>query len=273
MPMNPRLLRPIASRLALPSDADARAYVIAVNAADGQPLEKPVAEAIDAFVIGCKADGIWDAIKASCILMGARTLSGALTPLKGGAPANVNNNFVSGDYNRKTGLIGNESNKYLDSNRANDADGQDDVHQAVYVGALGGDAAGSTVRTMIGAAGTGQTSIQARRSDNLMVFRFRNSLNNNLSSGLAAGLIGARRNSDANFQVLAPSLSATQNFNRPSEAPTNVNVFVFADNSSGTPASHTGQRLAFYSIGSSLDLLLLRSRVDALYAAIGVAIP
>ena len=62
MPMSPRLLRPIASRLALPTDADARAYVLAVNAADGQPLEKPVVEAIDAFVVGCKADGIWSAI-------------------------------------------------------------------------------------------------------------------------------------------------------------------------------------------------------------------
>jgi hypothetical protein len=272
MPMNPRLLRPIASRLALPSDADARAYVIAVNAADGQPLEKPVVEAINAFVVGCKADNIWAAIQSSCILMGARSLLGALVPLKGSAPTN-NGPFVSGDYNRKTGLIGNESTKYLDSNRANDADGQDDVHQAIYVGELGGDVVGSAVRAMIGAGTTGQTAIRARRSDNFVPFSGRNSLVNSLSGALATGFFGLRRNSGLNFQVLVPSLSATQNFNRASEAPENANVGVFALNTTSSVGSYTGQRLAFYSIGSSLDLLLLRSRVNALYAAIGAAIP
>jgi hypothetical protein len=68
-------------------------------------LEIGVQSAYNDFVVGCKADGIWDAIKASCILAGARTLSGSLTPLKGAAPTNFN--FVSGDYNRKTGLVGN----------------------------------------------------------------------------------------------------------------------------------------------------------------------
>jgi hypothetical protein len=272
-PMDNRLLRPRASGLFLPSDADARAYVLAVNAADGQPLEKPVAEAIDAFIVGCKTDGIWAAIKAACILMGARTLSGALTPLVGTAPTNVSNNFVSGDYNRKTGLIGNESSKYLDTNRPNDTDGQDDVHQSVYVSELSANSADTAVRAMIGAGGTGETAIFARRSDSLLSFRSRNSLLNNITSGLATGFIGARRNSGANFQTLAPSLSATQNFNRVSEAPTNADIFVFANNNSGTPANHTGQRLAFYSIGSSLDLLLLRSRVNTLFTAIGVAIP
>jgi hypothetical protein len=264
-PMDNRLLRPRASGLFLPSDADARAYVLAVNAADGQPLEKPVAEAIDAFVIGCKADSIWSAIQSSCILMGARTLSGALTPLVGSAPTNVSNNFVSGDYNRKTGLIGNESSKYLDTNRPSDTDGQDDVHQAVYVSELSANSADTTVRAMIGASGTGETAIFARRSDNLTTFRSRNSLTNTVFNSLAIGLIGSRRNSGANFQVLAPSFSATQNFNRPSESPLNLNVFVFASSNNGSPVFYTGQRLAFYSIGSSLDLLLLRGRVNRLY--------
>jgi hypothetical protein len=268
--MNPRLLRPTQGGFSSP-DADARAYLAAVRIADGSNLEPAVAKAISDFVIGCKADGIWSAIKASCLLMGARTLSGALTPLVGTAP--TNNNFVSGDYNRKTGLIGNESNKYLDSNRANDADGQDDVHQAIYVGELGGDAAGSAVRAMIGAGTTGQTAIRARRSDNFVPFSGRNSLVNSLSGALATGFFGLRRNSGLNFQVLAPSLSATQNFNRASEAPDNANVGVFALNTTSSVGSYTGQRLAFYSIGSSLDLLLLRSRVNALYAAIGAAIP
>ena len=51
-------------------DADATAYIAAVEAADGQALEAGVKTAINTFVVGCKADGIWTALKASCIQIG-----------------------------------------------------------------------------------------------------------------------------------------------------------------------------------------------------------
>jgi hypothetical protein len=63
-----------------PMDTDAAAYITAVETADDQTLEEKTKIAIDNFVLGCKADGIWTAIKASCILAGARTLNGALVP-------------------------------------------------------------------------------------------------------------------------------------------------------------------------------------------------
>ena len=156
MPMSPRLLRPRASGLVLPSDADARAYVVAVNTADGQPLEAPVVQAIDAFVIGCKADGIWSAIKASCILMGARTLSGALTPLVGPAPTN-NGPFVSADYNRKTGLVGNGTTKYLESGIFPADLPQTSTHMAFYasqrISSFGTYAGGFAAPQNLGASG------------------------------------------------------------------------------------------------------------------------
>jgi phage-related protein len=71
-------------------DGNAAAYIAAVEAADGQTLEAGVKIAISNFVAGCKTDGTWNAIKASCILAGARTLSGALVPLAGTAPTNFN---------------------------------------------------------------------------------------------------------------------------------------------------------------------------------------
>jgi len=112
-------------------DPDAQAYIDAVELEDGQALEDGVRTAINDFVVGCKSDGIWSAIKSACILAGARTLDGALVPLVGSAP--TNNNFVSGDYDRETGLKGNGSTKYLDSNRNNNADPQDDNHNAIYI--------------------------------------------------------------------------------------------------------------------------------------------
>ena len=78
---------------ALPTDADAIDYLDRVKAADGGVgVEVGVAQAIDAFVKGCKADNAnyagdptrtnWDALQACCIMAGARTISGALVPLK-----------------------------------------------------------------------------------------------------------------------------------------------------------------------------------------------
>jgi hypothetical protein len=135
------------------TDPDAQAYLQAVEAADGQALEFEVARAIDNFVLGCKADGIWNAIKASCILAGARTLNGALVPLVGTAPTNFN--FVSSDYNRKTGLVGNGSTKYLNSNRNNNADPQNSHHLAVFASTAVTDAS----RYMGSGSSTGSSTI------------------------------------------------------------------------------------------------------------------
>jgi hypothetical protein len=88
-------------------DEDAGNYIQAVETADAQALEPATRKAINNFVIGCKQDGIWTAIKASCILAGARTLDGALVPLAGTAPPTCN--FVDADYNRKTGVGGESS--------------------------------------------------------------------------------------------------------------------------------------------------------------------
>ena len=112
-------------------DADASAYIDAVALVEGGYTEPGVQRAINDFVIGCKADGIWTSIKASCILAGANTLNGALVPLVGAAPTNVGP-FIADDYNRKTGLKGNAAAKYLDSNRANNADLQNNHHLSVY---------------------------------------------------------------------------------------------------------------------------------------------
>jgi len=275
MPMSPRLLRPRASGLVLPSDADARAYVLAVNTADGQPLEAPVVQAIDAFVIGCKADGTWSAIKASCILMGARTLSGALTPLVGTAP--TNNNFVSGDYNRKTGLVGNGSTKYLNSNRAGGADGTNDAHLAAYISTH--HAAGG-FGIYIGAGGistTGANNLGRNNSPDLSLFARCRSQTVDISLGpnpAVAGFAGWSRSGSSSYTFRTNSADST--VTRASQSPSSLNLFVFARLTSSGPnviEGYSDGRMAFYSIGSALTLSSLDSRVSTLYTAIGAAIP
>jgi len=236
-----------------PADADAAAYITAVETADNQALENGVKVAIDNFVLGCKADGIWNAIKASCILAGARTLTGALVPLVGTAPTNFN--FVSGDYNRKTGLVGDGSTKYLNSNRNNNADPQNSQHMAVYAGTVGTAIAISVVTN---AAATGASSI------GLAGIRSRNDTAELIA--MQAGFNGISRNNSSTFTHRVSSSTTT--FSRTSQTPADQNLALF--NSGVNYGTH---RLAFYSIGESLTLALLDARVTTLINAFAAAIP
>ena len=238
-------------------DADASTYIEAVEVADGQALETGVRYAINNFVIGCKADGIWDAIKASCILAGARTLNGALVPLVGTAPTNYN--FVAGDYNRKTGLVGNGSTKYLDTNRRLTADPQNSAHVAVWASTFIGS---NPLLAHSDWVATGSTGIGFGGS--------RNRSTSSNTTTAATGLNAVSRNASSGFSwrhgILSGSTTAT------SEAPPSANYWVFRGFS--TSINYYGaHRLAFYSIGEALDLGALDGRVTDLVNAIGAAIP
>jgi hypothetical protein len=259
MAMSPRLLRPRASGA---FDPAAQVYFNAVAAADGQQLEPAVKKAINDFVLGCKADGIWSAVKASCILMGARTLAGALTPLVGTAP--TNNNFVSGDYNRKTGLVGNASTKFLNSNRSANADPLNNCHAAAYA-----STAASGFQMYFG--GETANAYDAFRNGANAIGRSRGGTSGTVGTGATAGLIGHSRAAAGTFVFRAGGSQTT--VTSTSGTADNANIYVFARNVSGSLNLPTDARIAFYSIGESLTLSLLDSRVSSLYAAIAAAIP
>ena len=239
------------------SDPDFEAYIAAVEAADSATLEVTVRQAYYNFIVGCKTDGIWDAIKASCILAGARTLAGALVPLKGTAPTNFN--FVAGDYDRETGLVGDGSTKYLDSNRSNTADPENDYHLSVWSAVGAGD--GNLI-------GVDDNHIQPQLSSNIFYARSRSSSTNTLSGSSWTGMAGISRNSSSGFNFRLNQTTAT--FSRDSTSYTAANVFVFRRNPTGV---YTDSRLTFYSIGESLDLALLDSRVTTLMSDLAAAIP
>jgi len=250
-------------------DPDAAAYIAAVEAADTQALEPAVRAAINDFVVGCKADGIWNAIKASCILSGARTLTGALVPLVGAAPTNFN--FVAGDYNRKTGLVGNANTKYLDSNRNSDADPQDSQHLAIYTSTnvfQGTDARGwiGTVKTPLNLLDQ-----EASSSTALRAFSRNNSPVQGGSLSGVGGFAGLSRSSSTVVTVRGAGASVAGTTT--SSPPNNDSLFVFARNNNGTPQQFSSVRLVFYSIGESLDLALLDARVTALINTFAWVIP
>jgi hypothetical protein len=267
----------ITLRNQLPADAEADAYIAAVEVADSQALEPGVKFAIKNFVLCCKQDGIWDAIKASCILAGARTLNGALVPLVGTAPTNVNNNFVSGDYNRKTGLVGNGSTKYLNSNRAGDSDPQNNAHLAVQITAIAlGNPGFAPYYISSGAAGAGAKGLfRAYSPPRLIQHGVLPTSNNATAAGNttpASGLRGYSRTGATAF--VFRNEGANNAGTTASQTPSSDSTFVFArNNGSNSPERYSSARLAFYSIGESLNLALLDARVTDLINAIGAAIP
>jgi hypothetical protein len=233
-------------------DADAKAYLDAVEAADAQALEAGVRKAVDDFVKGCKADGIWSAIKASCILAGARTLTGALTPLVGSAPTNVFGNFVSGDYNRETGLLGDGSTKSLNANRLANADPTNDCHMAAYVSTIGtrgimGSLAGPSDHTISSAA-------HRNRAATATFFT------------AAIGLIGTSRALSASYVVRNNGSNST--ITQASSAAGANDIVVF--DTSNT--FHGNHRIAYYSIGESIALADLDTRVSTLMTDLAAAI-
>lgn len=251
------------------TDADANAYLLAVEAADGQELEAGVITAIEAFVVGCKSDGIWSAIKASCILAGARTLSGALVPLVGTAP--TNNNFVSADYNRKSGLISNGSTKVINTNRNNNSDPQNSKHIACWVtervanNATNGSMLIGTHNNQFGRTffglnpGTPPTAIIHAVNLN----------GNSVVTPAAAniGLHGLSRSSSANYSIISAGVTGTATAT--SVAPYSQNIGIF-----GSLSGHrVTARISFYSVGENLSLSVFNNRVGTLMSSLAATIP
>lgn len=253
-------------------DPDARDYILRVEAADGERLESQVRGAINAFVLGCKADGIWTSLVTSCIMAGARTVAGAITPLVGNAP--TNNNFVDGDYSRTLGLLGNDSNKYLATGyNNNDTTNfpQNDSHISCYVSASQTDASGTFVGTQSTLGGI--LSIACSTTTNIV---FRNRAGTQRLFSLAPiGFQGSTRNNSANFFSRATSSGgnisdSTTTVN--STTPSNNLFGVFCGFSSTTATQFSSVRLSFYSIGKSLSIPNLDTRVTTLINAITSAL-
>jgi hypothetical protein len=248
------------------------AYVAAVEAQDGQALESTVVAAIDAFITGCKADGVWNAIKAACILAGARTLNGALVPLVGPAPKG--SNFVSGDYNRKTGLKGDGLAKRLDTQYkiSGSLTGQD-----LHLGVVGSEAL-NTGRPL----GVYRTGVYTRHY--LPIDGILSAWGSSTSvTTLAAGhYISTRLTAGPPSRYLNGSFNVTLNTDNSQPSDWTVTAFVGHGSTTGVSTEpeqffgYSSARLQMYHIGDGLTALQVSNfsnRVTTLINAIGAAIP
>ena len=223
---------------------------------------KNLVDAIDTFIVGCKADGIWDPIKACCVMAAWDGLNGALIPLKGNAPTNFN--FVSGDYNRKTGLLGDGNTKYLALNRTVNADPQDNRHISVFPTAVSGS--GVRVGVAVPQANNGLAAyINASNNLSLQV------CGPDFNTGkpfVANRLVGGSRSNATQVTARTNGATSTHGTNN-SVTPIADAIFMY---SNGNNQYFSPSRFAFYSIGESLDLALLDTRVTNLINQINGAI-
>jgi hypothetical protein len=251
-------------------DPDAADYFARIVAA-GSTISEPNKAAVNAFVFGCKADGIWTAIKASCLLAGPDDLTGALVPLVGPAPLNTNGNFVEADYSRFTGLksSGGDSStsKRLNPQRLSSADPQDNCSLSVWVT---DSSELADLHVLIGAgSGTsaGTTHLRARGVGTIE-FRSRSGSGSSTSGAwTGTGFLGHSRASSSGY---------TRRFNSTSSAISNASsapfaahqVFAASQTTAAAFNATSNVRLAFYHIGESLDLALLDARLATYMSAL-----
>ena len=245
------------------ADVDISAYIKAVETADGQSLENGVKIAIGNFIRGCKTDGIWSAIVSCCVFAGARTLNGALIPLKG--PNLTNNQFTSAHYlDRKNGLLGGGL-RYLDSNVSNlmKVGNIWEVHAAAFT--TGATSAGY----ILGSNTTADGSIALRPYNGASsLFRVHNSSGTTTTINPIAGFVGASR-VDGSFMNIAYntagglSVSSLASTVQSPIAPYS-NIYIFDRQNVGL---QYGGKISFYSLGYSLNLNLLAARVQTLMTA------
>lgn len=240
-------------------DDDAASYLSAVESADGQPLENAVAVAVNEFVVGCKLDGIWQSFVSMGFLCAARTLGGALVSLVGPNPANVN--FVSADYSRKTGLVGDLASKQLNIAVDTRLIPRDSISFAVLAKTLG-----TTGRALIdsGRANAGASGIFSAAN-----FRCRSLTLDTFPSTTANNFFAFSRNSSGSVFARRGRLNAMRE--RAAETPSFGSLSLF--NVSVTPNLFCDARISFWSAGFALDIEKLEQRVLQFDAALGAAIP
>jgi hypothetical protein len=247
------------------NDADVVAYVLAVESADGDRLEDGVISAYESFILGCKSDGIWSALKASCILAGARTLPGALVPLVGTAPTNAN--FVTADYNRETGLKGNGSTKRLNSNYFFPTSNRNNAHAACFASEITGAA-----KFLLGDAETNGssslTNISVWSSASQSFSRLNCGQQTTTTLAPTSGTFAVSRSAFPSFNFRRNG--ATQIVSVNSAVPLQVAMSFFSR--TNNPASFFDGRISFYSVGENLDLALLDPRVSTLMTDLAAAI-
>jgi len=242
-------------------DADAAAWIAATEAADGQALELGVRIARNNLVLALKAASLWTPITSMLVKCGARTLAGALIPLKS-LTSWTNVNFDSGDYNRTTGLAGDGTTEYLNSN-IGDNFSQNNRAVWEYAQSLAGSG-----KAYFGSrdANSGMQAAAFGASD--VQFRCNSTATFVTDTGAnAVGLIGVSRSSSANFDSRGGQ-STTNNAATSAAGGGGTILFHASRDSGSTVAFWSAHRGQASFVGAAHDMAAMETIIAAHVAQI-----
>jgi len=267
----------IVERRATGYDADAQAYISAIESADGATLEKGVKDAINTLILRLKGESIWSSIMQILLPCGPRTLQGALVPLKGATP--TNNGFTSQNYSRKAGLGNAGNNRYLNSNISGSTIPA--TNHALF--AYGAIAATSGDKILIGVyAGTDAGILTLDEWSPYVGGRSFRSGSNSLgymlasSSTAAATCMIGSRTSVSLMSLYVDGAAFTNSTTVGPSFPGNLNVVYYALNAGSIVAYSPAvlQAMGIFSSGlSSTQATNLRSAFAAYVSSVAAAIP
>jgi hypothetical protein len=255
------------SLLLLPTIAQSRSrfsvaaldYFARVTAAGGTVTHPgPVAAYIDALV--ALGGAYWNTMGTHCLFAGV-TFPSCFVPLRSGMDVPTNFNFVSGDHNLVTGLIGDGSTKYLGSNLNGNTFGQNDFSMSVFIHTAGSAAAGTYIGSSVA---TGSSTIARSGSTPANLF-FRNRSaagDTTTGGGASAGYVGTSRTVGTGHNARFGGNSTT--ITKTSETPHNQNISVFHANG----AAFCDGRLKAFHIGPAITNSTLDGLQTTLFNAI-----
>jgi hypothetical protein len=167
-------------------------------------------------------------------------------------------------------LKGNGSTKYLDSNRNNNADPQDNFHMSVFYSEPEAFVSGGRFTMGAGAGSSGASNFGRRGNNGNLFFRNRSATLNDalVQANQSNTFCGASRNASSAYSYRYNG--TTSSISQTSQTPYLNNIAIFRDANAGL---NSYARLSFYSIGESLDLADLDTRVSTLMTDIAAAIP
>jgi hypothetical protein len=230
--------------------------------------------ALTTFITGCISDGTFSLIKSFCFFP-PDSLTAAITPVLvgGGNDPWTNHNFVSGDLT-VNGLIGNASNKYLETGFNPATSGFSNLSLGYYTYSL--SSAGVTSVPLSCSDASRYFQMTEKYSDG-KAYIYDNQNGVVINSPPGAGFYAQNRISSTDHRAwFANSSNAFAQIGATDTvafgAYPNLATMVFANNAAGVIQQYSGNRLSFVFLGKSMtstDLSNLYSRVQTLRTSLG----
>ena len=257
MSMMLRMAGTLGQRRMSPLHPMTRDYIARLQAVSGH---EPAFDAANDYLIRELVNlggAYWDTMGTMTTLVGKKW-EGLLVPLRDGMDVGTNVNFVSGDFNAKTGLLC-DGNKKINSNRNNNADPQNSQSMGFWRTTSGSIGVGVGF-IGVGGGGTAGSSGILQVTNNQTAFRSRQTGGGGVAFiGWELGYSGVNRATAENYsyRVSGESFTVTEASQTPHNSPIGVFQRMTSNEFSGSTA--TGHRFSLYHIGPALDLATLDS--------------